>query len=135
MSKAIAMQEITTEQQHILQQHLLSEFAVLKEKVKARLATSSKPYLNDLVEQVDNMNADTLIDSLVHSESHSLNLYKKQIKSIDAALQGMELGLYGLCSDCETALDIDALFKCPTQQRCDSCETKYQQQKVKGFKL
>jgi RNA polymerase-binding transcription factor DksA len=135
MSKAIAMQEITTEQQHILQQHLLSEFAVLKEKVKARLATSSKSYLNDLVEQVDDMNADTLIDSLVHSESHSLNLYKKQIKSIDAALQGMELGLYGLCSDCETELDIDALFECPTKQRCDSCETKYQQQKVKGFKL
>lgn len=135
MSKATVMQEITIEQQQLIQQSLLSEFALLKEKVKIRLATSSKSYLNDLVEHVDTMNADTLIDSLVHCESHSLTLYKKQIQSIDAALQGMELGLYGLCSDCETELDVNTLFECPTKQRCNSCEKKYQQQKVKGFKL
>lgn len=135
MSKATVMQEITIEQQQLIQQNLLSEFALLKEKVKIRLATSSKSHLNDLVEHVDTMNADTLIDSLIHCESHSLSLYKKQIQSIDAALQGMELGLYGLCSDCETELDVNVLFECPTKQRCNSCETKYQQQKVKGFKL
>jgi len=135
MSKVTVMQAITIKQQQLIQQNLLSEFAQLKEKVKIRLATSSKPYLNDLVEHVDTMNADTLIDSLIHCESHSLNLYKKQIQSIDAALQGMELGLYGLCSDCETELGASSLFKCPTKQRCNCCETKYQQQKVKGFKL
>lgn len=129
------MQTITIEQQQLIQQDLLSEFASLKEKVKTRLSISSKQYLNDLVEKVDLMNADMLISSLTGCESHSLNLYKTQIKSIDAALQGIELGLFGLCSDCETELDIDELFKCPTQQRCPACETKYQQQKVKGYKL
>lgn len=129
------MHTITTEQQQRLQATLLAEFAALKEKIKSRLSISSKKNLNELVDKVDDMNADMLIDSLVHSQSHSLNLYKQQIKCIDAALQGMELGLYGLCSDCETNLDIDTLFECPTQQRCPNCETKYQQQRVKGFKL
>jgi RNA polymerase-binding transcription factor DksA len=129
------MEFITTEQQLLLQDHLLSEFAELKEKIKHRLSISSKKYLNDLVDKVDSMNADVLISSLSNCESHSLNLYRTQIKSIDAALQGIELGLYGLCSDCETELDVEVLFKCPTQQRCPVCETKYQQQKVKGFKL
>ncbi|RBW47163.1 hypothetical protein DS885_04470 [Psychromonas sp. B3M02] len=129
------MQTISQEQQQQLKTHLLAEFSQVKEKVKTRLAVSSKPYLNDLVDKVDAMNADLLIDSLIHSESHSLNVYKMQIKSIDAALQGMELGLYGLCSDCETELTAEALFECPTQQRCPECELKYQQQKVKGYKL
>ena len=129
------MQTITTEQQKQLQQNLLSEFALLKEKVKERLSISSKQHLNELVAKVDTMNADMLISSLSRCESHSLSLYKTQIKSIDAALQGMDLGLYGLCSDCEIELDIDELFKCPTKQRCDACETKYQKQKVKGYKL
>lgn len=129
------MQDITFEQQQFLQESLLAEFAQVKEKVKNRLATSSKPYLNALVEQVDEMNADTLIESLIHAESHSLNLYKQQIQSIDAALQGIELSLYGLCSDCETPLDINELFECPTKQRCKTCEDKYQQQTAKGFKL
>ncbi|WP_298941031.1 TraR/DksA C4-type zinc finger protein [uncultured Psychromonas sp.] len=129
------MHQITSEQQQLLQQNLLTEFMQLKEKVKARLTASSKQYLNDLVKDVDSMNADTLIDSLIHSESHSLNLYKTQIQSIDAALQGIELGLYGLCSDCEVEIEIEELFKCPTKQRCPACEIKYQQQKVKGYKL
>ena len=129
------MQAITSEQQLILQQHLLTEFAQIKEKVKVRLTVSSKESLNQLVDQVDNMNADMLIENLLHCESHSLNLYKQQIQSIDAALQGIDLGLYGLCSDCETPLMIDELLACPTKQRCQSCETKYQQQKVKGYKL
>lgn len=131
----IFMQTITIEQQQHLQITLLTEFADLKEKIKTRLSISSQPNLNDLVEKVDSMNADMLIESLVHSESHSLNLYKQKIKCIDAALQGMELGLYGLCSDCETTLSVEALYDCPTQQRCPDCETKYQQQRVKGFKL
>ncbi|MDA7745827.1 hypothetical protein N8878_00655 [Psychromonas sp.] len=129
------MQAITSEQQQLIQECLLSEFSLLKEKVKARLSISSKQHLNDLVDKVDAMNADTLISSLVHGESHSLNLYKQQIKEIDAALQGIELGLYGLCSDCETELCVESLFKCPTMQRCPDCEKKYQQQKVKCFKL
>lgn len=129
------MHQITFEQQQLLQQNLLAEFMQLKEKVKARLTASSKQYLNDLVKDVDTMNADALIDSLVHSESHSLNLYKAQIQSIDAALQGIELGLYGLCSDCEVEIEVEELFKCPTKQRCTACEIKYQQQKVKGYKL
>jgi len=129
------MQTITTEQQQQLQQNLLSEFAFLKEKVKKRLSISSKKHLNELVDKVDTMNADMLISSLSRCESHSLTEYKNQIKSIDAALQGMDLGLYGLCSDCEVELDANELFECPTQQRCHACETKYQQQKVKGYKL
>jgi len=129
------MQLITIEQQHILQKQLLSELASIKEKVKKRLSISSKAHLNALVEQVDVMNADTLISNLAGCESHSLNHYREQIQSIDAALQGMEIGLYGLCSDCETELDVNALFENPTQQRCQACEKKYQQQKTKGFKL
>lgn len=129
------MQAITPEQQQLLQNTLLSDFADLKEKVKARLMISSKQHLNALVEKVDDMNADMLLDSLVNSESHSLNLYKQQIKSLDAALQGMELGIYGFCSDCETELDCEVLFKNPTTQRCPDCEIKYQRQNAKGFKL
>lgn len=129
------MQTITSEQQKNLQENLLSEFASLKEKVKQRLSISSKTHLNQLVDKVDTMNADMLISSLSHCESHSLSQYKAQIKSIDAALQGMDLGLYGLCSDCEIELDITELYLSPTKQRCDACESKYQQQNVKGHKL
>lgn len=129
------MQTLTEQQLQQLKKTLLSELQSVKEKVKARLRISSKAHLNELVDKVDEMSADSLIENLVHAESHSLNLYKARIKSIDAALQGMELGLYGLCSDCETELDAQQLIDMPTAQRCPVCEKKFQQQKVKTFQL
>lgn len=129
------MHTLTEQQLLQVQQMLLTQLQSVKEKVKARLRISSKPYLNEMVDKVDEMNADMLIENLVHAESHSINRYKAEIKSIDAALQGIELGLFGLCSDCETELDLDKLLEEPTIQRCPVCEKKYQQQKVKGFKL
>jgi RNA polymerase-binding transcription factor DksA len=41
----------------------------------------------------------------------------------------MDLGLYGLCSDCEEQLAIEQLEQDPTLQRCPLCETRYR----KGF--
>ena len=44
---------------------------------------------------------------------------------IEAALCQMELGLYGLCSDCEEPLSGAALDQDPALQRCPSCERRY----------
>lgn len=44
---------------------------------------------------------------------------------LDAALCQMELGLYGLCSDCEEPLDPIALDNDPAMQRCPRCEARY----------
>jgi len=129
------MPTLTLAQQTLLKNKLLDDLTILKQKVKTRLRISSKEHLKDLVSQIDDMNADTLIESLSNVESHSLNRYREEIKSIDAALQEMEMGLYGLCSDCEEELNIDELFSNPAKQRCTKCEIKYNNQKLKGFPL
>lgn len=49
----------------------------------------------------------------------------KQLKQVDAALCQWQLGLYGLCSDCETALTPEQLWQDPCRQRCEPCEEKY----------
>ncbi|SIQ12383.1 transcriptional regulator, TraR/DksA family [Aeromonas sp. RU39B] len=48
-----------------------------------------------------------------------------QLIHVDAALCQMELGLYGLCSDCEEPLELAALENDPATQRCPRCETRY----------
>ncbi|WMC11909.1 transcriptional regulator, TraR/DksA family protein [Oceanimonas pelagia] len=48
------------------------------------------------------------------------------LRQADAALCQWQLGLYGLCSDCEAELEPVQLLADPCRQRCDSCEQKYQ---------
>ncbi|WP_298718828.1 transcriptional regulator, TraR/DksA family protein [uncultured Oceanisphaera sp.] len=47
------------------------------------------------------------------------------LKQVDAALCQWQIGLYGLCSDCEAELTSEQLLQDPCRQRCDPCEQKY----------
>ncbi|MBM7456995.1 hypothetical protein HNR62_002897 [Oceanisphaera litoralis] len=47
------------------------------------------------------------------------------LKQVDAALCQWQLGLYGLCSDCEAVLPREQLWQDPCRQRCDPCEQKH----------
>ncbi|WP_445778027.1 TraR/DksA C4-type zinc finger protein [Shewanella sp.] len=48
-----------------------------------------------------------------------------QLMKLDAASCQLDLGLYGLCSDCELDIELDRLQRDPTEQRCGSCQQKY----------
>lgn len=54
-----------------------------------------------------------------------LQPHLKTLKQVDAALCQWQLGLYGLCSDCEAELTFEQLYQAPCRQRCTPCEQKY----------
>ncbi|MGO2088014.1 MAG: transcriptional regulator, TraR/DksA family protein [Oceanisphaera sp.] len=49
----------------------------------------------------------------------------EQLKQIDAALCQQQLGLYGLCSDCEVEIPREQLYQDPCRQRCSVCHAKH----------
>lgn len=55
-------------------------------------------------------------------KNHPLYL---QLIQLDAAWCQLEMGLYGLCSDCEAQIDYTLLKQFPLRQRCCSCQEKY----------
>ncbi|WP_394131014.1 TraR/DksA family transcriptional regulator [Shewanella maritima] len=68
--------------------------------------------LNELIEQL--------------SKTHMLDsaIFDKFVQ-LDAALCQLELGLYGICSDCEMEIEPERLLINPTEQRCANCAEKY----------
>ncbi|PSJ48334.1 transcriptional regulator, TraR/DksA family protein [Zobellella taiwanensis] len=59
----------------------------------------------------------------------------KQLRQVDAALCQWQLGLYGLCSDCEAELTRAQLLADPCRQRCDPCEQKYRKAQHGAWEL
>lgn len=59
----------------------------------------------------------------------------KALKQVDAALCQWQIGLYGLCSDCEAELTHEQLYADPCRQRCDPCEQKYRKAQHGSWQL
>ena len=76
--------------------------------------------------QLQQLSPDEWADHCALSAWPQLQPHIKQLKQLDAALCQQQLGLYGLCSDCETELTFELLYQDPCRQRCTPCEQKYQ---------
>ncbi|WP_094751945.1 TraR/DksA family transcriptional regulator [Psychromonas sp. CD1] len=59
----------------------------------------------------------------------------KTIKNIDAALSNLNIGMFGLCADCEESIELERLKKDATLQRCQCCTEKYNKQHTNQYLL
>lgn len=56
-----------------------------------------------------------------------LELKNRRLEQIQAALSQMDMGLFGLCCDCDARIERDLLLLDPARQRCQRCERKKQE--------
>ncbi|ABV86825.1 TraR/DksA C4-type zinc finger protein [Shewanella pealeana] len=68
----------------------------------------------------------------VHLCEHPLFI---QLMSLDAARCQLEIGLYGVCSDCENEIEAERLAEDPLEQRCASCSGQYRRQHRQELRL
>jgi DnaK suppressor protein len=105
---------------------LLTDWAQVKEELVVQLKADKG---DDLADKVAQCERDQLVDMTSRFKLPKVEPRVIRLKRIDAALCQMDLGLYGLCSDCEEPLAIAQLEQDPTLQRCPRCESRY----CKGF--
>jgi hypothetical protein len=48
-----------------------------------------------------------------------------RLEALQAAISLIDMGLYGLCSDCECRIESELLTADPTRQRCRRCEQQF----------
>lgn len=104
---------------------------------RRRLETSLAEVRQRLVDDINAVRLNDLSPDPAHCDSEQLASLARRLLPIDvetrvhtllqleAALCQMEMGLYGLCADCEDPLDPAALDQDPALQRCPRCEARY----------
>ncbi|QIR14860.1 TraR/DksA C4-type zinc finger protein [Shewanella aestuarii] len=73
---------------------------------------------------IQKMDLSNLIDYMSEIKHAGSCLFEKLMR-LDAAYCQLELGLYGLCSDCESDIEPQRLSADPTEQRCHICAIRY----------
>lgn len=90
---------------------------------------------SELARQLNDLPADEWADQAMLAMWPQLQGHIKQLKQVDAALCQQQLGLYGICSDCETELSRELLYQDPCRQRCSLCHSKYLNSQPMSWKL
>ncbi|WP_415230911.1 TraR/DksA family transcriptional regulator [Psychromonas sp.] len=129
------MEHIDDTKLKIFQTQLLSSLEKLRNDVSDMLLSSSHVGHKLAAKQLQKLSNDQLVELTSKLDISSLAHKTNEIKSIDASLNDIELGLYGICSDCEAEIAIQRLETDVTAKRCVICEKKYQKQKYNQYKL
>ncbi|WP_299493580.1 TraR/DksA C4-type zinc finger protein [uncultured Shewanella sp.] len=97
-------------------------------KIEIDLKTQTQRYLPHNMAHL-NLQTQTLsqlISLMAETLSKNHPLYH-QLILLDAAWCQLEMGLYGLCSDCEAPIERKQLKQNPLRQRCNRCQAKHHQ--------
>ncbi|CAJ1785600.1 TraR/DksA family transcriptional regulator [Aeromonas jandaei] len=113
---------MTQAQLTVWRNRLLSDWAQVRETLIGQLKACRR---DEWAEKLDHCEQDQLVELTSRLDLPKVEQSVAHLKRIDAALCQMDLGLYGLCSDCEEPLAIESLELDPTLQRCPRCEARY----------
>ncbi|KUE81899.1 conjugal transfer protein TraR [Aeromonas schubertii] len=101
---------------------LESLWAEARAELVARMEATQVGEMGPELAQCDTEQLISIGQRLLPNQSAPLTA---RLLHVEAALCQMELGLYGLCADCEEPLSVAALDQDPALQRCPRCESRY----------
>ena len=109
----------------VLRSQLLNELDLLQTQILDYLAQDHAGEYVQLRQQLSNQSLGHWPDLLRKWLTPELQAKTQRLELIQAALSQMDMGLYGLCSDCECRIEKGLLIKDPARQRCGQCEKNY----------
>ncbi len=113
----------------------LSEVAAFKKEL-LRLLEQLRAEVDEDLEQQANISgqvpevhdsaeeADAAVDFMLQVES--LSRHSEELAECLSALERIEAGSFGLCTDCDEEIELSRLKACPTAARCIRCQTRHE---------
>jgi len=117
---------LTQQQIHEFKSILEQRYRELREIIRQALMQSDEQSYIELAGQVQDMENSSVADLLVDVALADIDRHVEEIRDIDAALMRIADGSYGVCTDCDEAIDVKRLEAYPTAKRCRPCQEKYE---------
>lgn len=108
-----------------LRARLLQELEHLQQDIFTYLASDHASEYTQLLSQLQKHPLTHWPDLMKKWLTPELNEKRQRLELVQAALSQMDMGLFGLCSDCECRIDRALLQQDPARQRCEQCQAAY----------
>ena len=107
----------------VVQTRLVRMIDQVKAELMKRPEFAAAP--KDLQQQLSMLEGTAFIEALLKARLIGIEDCCAELKRVDAALCQLDLGLYGICSDCEESIEPELLQADPCRQRCSRCEQRH----------
>lgn len=119
----------------LLRAKLLAELQVLRDQILQYLEADHATEYQQLRQQLAQHPLSHWPELMQHWLTPELQQKCRRLSLVQAALSQMDMGLYGLCSDCESRIERTLLQEDPARQRCAACEQIHQDQRTSQIPL
>ena len=106
----------------MLREQLLAELQQLQQDICHYLQQDPVTQYQGLLETLQNRPLGHWPELLMQWRTPELQQKTKRLEGIQAALSQMDMGMYGLCCDCECRIERELLAADPARQRCARCQ-------------
>jgi DnaK suppressor protein len=117
---------LSEQQVKALREKLEGRLAELRETIRGELAASDEEHYIELAGRVHDVAEESLADLLADLTVASIDREIKEVRDVEAALQRIPMGSYGLCVDCGDAIGVERLSAQPAAARCLPCQDRYE---------
>jgi len=115
------------EQSATLKAALRHRFDALLEEVRQDLLKSDDDRAAMLADRVRDVGDESLADLIVDLDLADTDRDLEELRDVEAALERMKLGSYGVCTKCGGPIPVERLTAYPTAKRCQPCQRMYEQ--------
>jgi len=109
----------------MLRTNMLDEIQQHRQLISQYLHQHPQPQCSALLLQLEQRPLSYWPELLQPWMTPQLKQISSRLEALQAAISLIDMGLYGLCSDCECRIESDLLTADPTRQRCRQCEQHY----------
>ena len=111
-----------TELRRRLQQHHME----LRSEIREELLEADESRYTDLAGRVHDSGEESVADLLSDLDIARIDRQVLEIRRIEAALRRLDMGVYGVCSDCDGDIEYERLRSQPVAERCLACQEQHE---------
>ena len=126
------MAALTRNELETLTTQLRSDYRRLVQEVQDELIRSGEQHYIDLAGRVTDTGDESVADALADLDAAMVDKHVQEIREVEAALQRIAQGGYGVCTDCGGPIGFARLKAYPTASRCIGCQTQHDRQFAHG---
>ncbi len=115
------MSNISKNQIDELKKMMEAELAQLVDKTQDEMNPESKPSYVD-VGGDGNAGDEAVADTIVDTDNAVIGLHLQKAIDLNAALDRIQSGVYGVCIDCGDSISFERISAYPTAKRCIRCQ-------------
>jgi RNA polymerase-binding protein DksA len=119
------MSDMLTEHEiSVFKIRLTSLAAKLRTDIRDELLRSDNEHYIDLAGRVHDSGEESVADLLVDECIATIDREIRELRDVEAALQRIAMGSFGMCEDCGGEITTDRLLAQPAAARCVECQAR-----------